>query len=167
MSSIKCITVDSSTRFNDFIFGDSQQIESTYLIKLLSFFIWGKDREFKRLCLYIRLTTRKNKTFLYSCQYPLTILNTIFLIWHTIAKGQPIYYYTNSTTEPQISVGSFTDLRTGGRWFDYRLGQYSFRGLIMVIATGFILSHRCPLFRQWLSGKAASGLKKNIVRSTG
>ena len=37
------------------------------------------------------------------------------------------------------SVGSVRDLRTDGRWFDPRLGQYSFRGLMIVIATGFIL----------------------------
>ena len=36
------------------------------------------------------------------------------------------------------SVGSVADLRTGGRWFDPRLGQYSFRGLMIVIATGLI-----------------------------
>ena len=36
------------------------------------------------------------------------------------------------------SVGSVADLRTEGRWFDLRLGQYSFRGLTIVIATGFI-----------------------------
>ena len=30
------------------------------------------------------------------------------------------------------------DLRTGGRWFDPGLGQYPFRGLMIVIATGFI-----------------------------
>ena len=40
--------------------------------------------------------------------------------------------------EPHSSVGRFADLRTGGRWFDPRLGQYSFRGLMKVIATGFI-----------------------------
>ena len=37
------------------------------------------------------------------------------------------------------SVGSVAALRTGGRWFDPRFGQYSFRGLMIVIATGFIL----------------------------
>ena len=37
--------------------------------------------------------------------------------------------------EPQCSVGSLTCtyLRTGGRWFDPRFGQYSFRGLMIVI----------------------------------
>ena len=36
------------------------------------------------------------------------------------------------------SVGSVADLRTGGRWFDARLGQYSFLELMIVIATGSI-----------------------------
>ena len=37
----------------------------------------------------------------------------------------------------------------------------SFRGLMIVIALGLIpLSHCCPLFRQWLCGKAASGLER-------
>ena len=36
------------------------------------------------------------------------------------------------------SVGSVADLRTGGHFIDPRLGQYSFRGLMIVIATGFI-----------------------------
>ena len=62
--------------------------------------------------------------------------------------------------EAHSSVGSDADLRTGGRWFDPRLSQYSFRGLMIVIATGLILS---PLFRQWLCGKAASGLEKKCA----
>ena len=41
--------------------------------------------------------------------------------------------------ERHSSVGSVADLRTGGRWFNPRLGQYFFRGLMIVIATGFIL----------------------------
>ena len=32
---------------------------------------------------------------------------------------------------PISSVGSIADLRTGGCWFDPRLGQYSFRGLMI------------------------------------
>ena len=40
-------------------------------------------------------------------------------------------------TEPHSSVGSVADLRTG-RWFDPRLGQYSFRRLMIVIQKGFI-----------------------------
>ena len=39
---------------------------------------------------------------------------------------------------PHSSVGNIADLRTGCRWFNLWLGQYSFRGLMVVIATGFI-----------------------------
>ena len=41
--------------------------------------------------------------------------------------------------EPHRSVGSTADLRTGDRWFDPGLSQYSFRGLMIVIWTGFFL----------------------------
>ena len=40
--------------------------------------------------------------------------------------------------KPHSSVSSDADLRTGGRWFDPRIGQYSFRGLMIVITTGLI-----------------------------
>ena len=40
--------------------------------------------------------------------------------------------------DPYISIGSISDLTTGGRWFDTRLGQYSFRGLMIVTGTRFI-----------------------------
>ena len=36
----------------------------------------------------------------------------------------------SSTNAQKSSVGSDADFRTGGRWFDPRLVQYSFRGLI-------------------------------------
>ena len=65
--------------------------------------------------------------------------------------------------KPHSSLGSIADLRTAGRWFDPRLGQYSSRGLIIVIATGFI-PHCCLLLRQWLSGKAASSLERILCR---
>ena len=38
--------------------------------------------------------------------------------------------------EPNGSVGSVADLRTGGCWFDPWL--FSFRGLMVVIAAGFV-----------------------------
>ena len=50
-----------------------------------------------------------------------------------------VFHYTGLTfniAEPHSSVGSVADLRTG-RWFDPLLGQYSFRGLMIVNATGF------------------------------
>ena len=67
------------------------------------------------------------------------------------------------------SVGSVQDLRAGDSWFDPWLGQYSFRGFMILIVTGFIpllpLSTVSTLF-QWLCGKAASGLER-IFGSTG
>ena len=39
---------------------------------------------------------------------------------------------------PHSSVGRVTDLRSVGRWFTPRLGKYSFRGLMIVIDTGFV-----------------------------
>ena len=48
--------------------------------------------------------------------------------------------------------------RTGGCWFDPLLGHYPFQGLMIVIAHDSFLSHNCPLFQQWLGGKAAKGL---------
>ena len=47
----------------------------------------------------------------------------------------PLFLLLHS--EPHSSVGSVADLRKGGRWFDSRFGQYSFRVLMVVIATGF------------------------------
>ena len=44
----------------------------------------------------------------------------------------------NGCVEPHSSVGSGQDLRTGGLWFDPRLGQDSLRGLIKGVATGVI-----------------------------
>ena len=37
-------------------------------------------------------------------------------------------HFRHIFTEPHCSVGTITDLRTGGQCFDPRLGQYSFRG---------------------------------------
>ena len=59
----------------------------------------------------------------------------------------------------ELSVGSIMELRTGGRWFDPRIGQYSFRGLMIVIATGFILLSPLSVVPTIVTpGKAASGL---------
>ena len=45
--------------------------------------------------------------------------------------------YQKKSAKPLISVGSDADLRTG-HWLDPQLGQYSFRGLMIAIETGFI-----------------------------
>ena len=53
-----------------------------------------------------------------------------------IDEDEIMLKYQYVTPRPMAqSVTSVADLRTGGRWL---LGQYSFRGLMIVIATGFI-----------------------------
>ena len=42
------------------------------------------------------------------------------------------------TLELHSSFGSMQVLRLGGYWLDPHLGQYSFRGLMIMIATGFV-----------------------------
>ena len=69
--------------------------------------------------------------------------------------------------EPHSSVGSVADLGTGGRWFDPRLVQYSFRGLMIVIATGFISLTPLSVVSTMLLWQSGQWLGKNIVRSNG
>ena len=66
--------------------------------------------------------------------------------------------------EPHGSVG---DLRTGGCWFNFRLGQYSFRGLMIVIATGFIPLLPLSVVSTMVMWEFNHWLGKNIVPSTG
>ena len=68
----------------------------------------------------------------------------------------------NTCAEPHSRRDA--DLRTGGHWFDPRLGQYSLRGLMIVIATGFIPLSPLSLVSKWLCGKAASGLERILCR---
>ena len=65
--------------------------------------------------------------------------------------------------EPHSSVGSVADLRTGGRWFDPRQG----RGLMTVIATGFIPLSPLSVVSTTVESESSQWLGKNIVRSTG
>ena len=55
-------------------------------------------------------------------------------------------------------IGRVQDLRTGGRWFDLRLSQYSFRGLMIVIATRSIVL-------TMILWESSNWLGKNIVLS--
>ena len=68
--------------------------------------------------------------------------------------------------KPHSSVGSFEDLRAG-RWFDPWLGHYSFRGLIIVIATGFIPLSPLSVVLTMVMWESSQSLGKNIVRCTG
>ena len=69
--------------------------------------------------------------------------------------------------KPNSSVGRVADLRTGGRGFDPQLGQYSFRGLMIVIATGFIPRSPLSIVLTMAMWESTQWLGKNIVRSTG
>ena len=63
------------------------------------------------------------------------------------------------------SVCGIVDLRTGGLWFDTRLSQYSFRGLMVVIVTGFIpLSPVSVVFDDGYVGKQPVAWKKYCTR---
>ena len=72
-----------------------------------------------------------------------------------------------SFAEPHSSVGSIADLRTGGRWFDPCLDQYSFRGLMIVIATGFIPLSPLSVVSTMIIWESSQWLEKNIVHSAG
>ena len=65
------------------------------------------------------------------------------------------------------SVGSVADLRTGGRKFDYWFDQYSFRGLMIVVATGSIPLSPLSVVSTMVLWESSQCLGKNIVRNTG
>ena len=69
--------------------------------------------------------------------------------------------------ETYSSIGSIQDSRTRGRWSDPRRGQYSFRGLIIVIATGFIPLSSLSIVSTIVMCKSSQWPGKNIVRSAG
>ena len=68
--------------------------------------------------------------------------------------------------KPHSSVGSVMELRTG-RWFDPWLSQYSFQGLTIVIATGFIPLSLLSVVLTMVMWERSQWLGKNIVRNTG
>ena len=70
-------------------------------------------------------------------------------------------------SEHDSSVGSVTDLRLGGSLFEPRLSQYSFQGLIIVIATGFIPHSPLSIVSTVVMWGSSQWLGKNIVLSTG
>ena len=76
-------------------------------------------------------------------------------------------WFRNIFAQPNSSVGSIADLRTGGGWFDPQLGQYSSRGMMIVIATGFIPFSLLSIVKTMVKWESSQWLGKNIVRSTG
>ena len=71
------------------------------------------------------------------------------------------------SAESQSSAGSVADLRTGGGWFDPWLSRYSFRGLMIVIVTGFIPLSLLSVVWTMVMWESGQWLGKNIVQSTG
>ena len=65
-----------------------------------------------------------------------------------------------------ISVDSVQDLRTGGYRFDPLLGQYSFQGFMMVIATAFIPLSVLSIVSTMVMWESSQWLGKNIVQSS-
>ena len=61
----------------------------------------------------------------------------------------------------------FDHVRTGGRWSVPLLGQYSFRGLMIVIATGFIPLLPRSIISTMVIWESNKWLGKNTVLSTG
>ena len=68
--------------------------------------------------------------------------------------------------EPHSLVGNEQVLRTGGRWFDPRLGQYSFRGLMKVIGTRFAPLSMLSIVSIMVIRESSQWLGKTIVRNT-
>ena len=82
-------------------------------------------------------------------------------------RGECIIPLPHWNAESHGSVSSVADFRTRGRWFDPRLGQYSFRGLMIVIATGFIPLSPLSFGSKMVKWKSRQWLGKNSVWSTG
>ena len=66
--------------------------------------------------------------------------------------------------EPHSSVGRVADLRTEGRWFDPRLGQYSFRGLISHCKRIHSSLTAVHCFDDGYLGKQPPGLERMLCR---
>ena len=69
--------------------------------------------------------------------------------------------FTYSAPSPHCSDGKIADLRTG-RWFNPRLGHYSFRGLMLVIPLSPL-----SVVLTIVMWKAASGLEEILCRVLG
>ena len=78
-----------------------------------------------------------------------------------------LFSFTVEYAERHSSVSSVAALRTGGCWFDPGLGQYSLRGLMIVIATEFIPLSPLSVVSTIVVWESSQWLGNNIVRSTG
>ena len=81
---------------------------------------------------------------------------------------RPSFFYTLYSTALILgSVGSLQDLRTENRWFDPRNSQCSFRGLMIVIAAGFIPLSPLFIVSTMVMWESRRRLGRNIVHRTG
>ena len=79
------------------------------------------------------------------------------------------------SAKPHSSVSSIADLKTGGCWFDPRLGQYSMQGFMIVIATGFIplsllsvvLGKQSVAWKEYCAEYCLKELQESMDRCTG
>ena len=97
-------------------------------------------------------------------------LNFIHLegLFYLINKSNGIYrIFHELTAQPHSSVGRVADLRTGGRWFDPRLGRYSSRRLMIVIVTEFIPLSPLSVVSTMVTWESSQWLGKNVEHSTG
>ena len=65
--------------------------------------------------------------------------------------------------EPHGLRGSVADSKTGGRWFDPRLAQYSFRELMIVITPEFIPLSPLSVVSTMVTCESSQWLGKNTV----
>ena len=97
-------------------------------------------------------------------------VKTSFWLYFGDQSANPCFpegYFPIKRAEFHSSFGSVADLRTGGRWFGPRLGQYSSGGLMVVTATRFILLSPLSVASTMVQWESSQWLGKNIVRSNG
>ena len=89
----------------------------------------------------------------------------LFFLFFFFEK-RPVQNVISRNAERHSSVGSIEDLRTG-RWFDPRRCKYSFRGLMIVIATRFTPLSALSVVSTMVMWECSQWLGKSIVRRTG
>ena len=97
----------------------------------------------------------------------LSVHKQLACIGRCLWKSKDEYISLFHRAEPHSSVACVADLRTEGSRFDPRLSQYSFQGLMKVIATGFILLSPLSVDSTIVMWESSQWLGKNIVPNTG
>ena len=87
------------------------------------------------------------------------------LVKHFTTEPRGTLSFEPNLAKPYSSVGSIADLRTGCCWFDPRLGQYSFRGLMIVTSTEFIPLSPLSVVLTMVMWESRQWLGKNIGQS--